>query len=136
MKTTAWDPSMTLGIGLFDEAHAAMANQIDDILQGPDEAFARQLDALVESLEDDFRLEESLMECIDYPATRSHREEHARVLATLHRLSPQDPAQGRRVVALILPWFQMHLATADTALVTALQLAGQAGVPERPAPAA
>lgn len=136
MNTRAWDPSMTLGIGLFDEAHEAMANQVEEMLRGPDEAFPQQLAALIECLEDDFRLEESLMECIDYPAIRSHREEHARVLATLHRLPPEDVAQGRRVVALILPWFQAHLATADTALVTALQLAGMASAPVQPAPAA
>ena len=133
MKTTEWDPSMTLGIGLFDEAHAAMANQVAEILQGPDSAFADQLAVLIECLEDDFRLEESLMECIDYPAVRSHREEHARVLATLHRLAPEDVAQGRHVVALILPWFHVHLATADPALVTVLQLAGMASAPAQAA---
>jgi hemerythrin-like metal-binding protein len=117
---------MVLGIPLFDEAHQALAEQINVLLEGPDTDFADNLAALVECLEDDFRVEEKLMDAIDYPATRSHREQHARVLATLHGLAPGDIVAGRKVAALILPWFQVHLATADTALAIALQMAGRA----------
>jgi hemerythrin-like metal-binding protein len=126
MDTSALSDEMVLGIPLFDEAHAALAEQVKLLLNGPDEAFERHLAGLVECLEVDFRLEEQLMEAIDYPAVRSHREQHARVLATLHALVPGDIATGRKVAALILPWFQVHLATADTALAIALQIAGRA----------
>ncbi len=125
MDTSALSDEMVLGIPLFDEAHAALAEQINLLLNGPDEAFAAHLAGLVECLEVDFRLEEQLMEAIDYPAVRSHREQHARVLATLHALAPGDIANGRKVAALILPWFQVHLATADTTLAIALQIAGR-----------
>ncbi|HEX5343543.1 MAG TPA: hypothetical protein VFX55_13705, partial [Duganella sp.] len=77
-------------------------------------------------LEDDFRLEEDLMEAIGYAAIASHREQHARVLATLHRLPQNDVVAGRHAVGLLLPWFELHLATADTALAMALQTAGAA----------
>ncbi|MBV7534903.1 hemerythrin family protein [Duganella sp. sic0402] len=126
MDTNALSADMVLGIPLFDEAHAALAEQINVLLEGPDEEFEENLAALIECLEDDFRVEEQLMEAIDYPATRSHREQHARVLATLHGLAPGDIDAGRKVAALILPWFQVHLATADTALAIALQIAGRA----------
>lgn len=139
MDTTALSPDMVLGIPLFDEAHAALAEQIQQLLHGPDDEFEDNLAALVECLEVDFRVEEQLMDAIDYPATRSHREQHARVLATLHGLAPGDLAGGRQVAALILPWFQVHLATADTALAIALQMAGRAKSAEpatEPVPAA
>ncbi|WP_202423779.1 bacteriohemerythrin [Duganella margarita] len=126
MDTTALTNEMVLGIPLFDEAHAALAEQIHMLLDGPDHDFDANLAGLVECLEVDFRLEEQLMEAIDYPATRSHREQHARVLATLHGLAPGDIVNGRKVAALILPWFQVHLATADTTLAIALQIAGRA----------
>ncbi|MRW82744.1 hypothetical protein GJ698_01390 [Pseudoduganella sp. FT26W] len=130
METTALSAAlgtdMVLGIPLFDEAHAALAEQINLLLSGPDEQFGEHLAGLVECLEVDFRLEEQLMEAIDYPATRSHREQHARVLATLHGLAPGDIENGRKVAAMILPWFHAHLATADTALAIALQVAGRA----------
>lgn len=125
MDTSALTDEMVLGIPLFDEAHAALAEQINALLAAPDADFDAHLAGLVECLEVDFRLEEQLMEAIDYPATRSHREQHARVLATLHGLAPGDVAAGRQVAALILPWFQMHLATADTTLAIALQIAGR-----------
>jgi hemerythrin-like metal-binding protein len=126
MDIHALSAEMVLGIPLFDEAHAALAEQINVLLNGPDQEFEANLAGLVECLEVDFRVEEQLMEAIDYPATRSHREQHARVLATLHGLAPGDIEAGRKVAALILPWFQVHLATADTALAIALQIAGRA----------
>jgi hemerythrin-like metal-binding protein len=126
MDTSALTNEMMLGIPLFDEAHAALAEQIQLLLNGPDQEFDAHLAGLVECLAVDFRLEEALMEAIDYPATRSHREQHARVLATLHGLAPGDIVNGRQVAALILPWFQVHLATADTTLAIALQIAGRA----------
>lgn len=124
METTGWRADMALGIPLFDEAHQALTEQIALLLAAPDAEFEAGMAELVAALEEDFRLEEALMEAIDYPALRSHREQHARVLATLHGLAPGDIAAGHRVAGLVLPWFELHLATADTAL--ALQLAGQA----------
>jgi hemerythrin-like metal-binding protein len=126
MDTMTWNADMALGIPLFDEAHQAMAEQVKQLLDGPDQEFPDGMAQLVAALEDDFRLEEALMESIDYPAIRSHREQHARVLATLHGLAPDDVAAGRAAAGLILPWFQLHLATADTALAIALQMAGRA----------
>lgn len=125
METMGWRADMALGIPLFDEAHQALTEQVALLQAMPDNAFEAGLAELVAALEEDFRLEERLMEAIDYPALRSHREQHARVLATLHCLAPGDIAAGRRVAALVLPWFEMHLATADTALALALQLAGR-----------
>ena len=125
METKAWSADMALGIPLFDEAHEAMAEQVIQLLEGPDEQLEAGMARLTEALEDDFRLEESLMEAIDYPAICSHREQHARVLAALHRLAPGDVAAARHAAGLILPWFETHLATADTALAIALQMAGR-----------
>jgi len=125
METKAWSADMALGIPLFDEAHEAMAEQVVQLLDGPDDQLEAGMARLTEALEDDFRLEESLMEAIDYPALCSHREQHARVLAALHRLAPGDVAAARHAASLILPWFEMHLATADTALAIALQMAGR-----------
>ncbi|CAN7602259.1 MULTISPECIES: bacteriohemerythrin [Duganella] len=126
METTGWSADMALGIPLFDEAHQALAEQVKQLLDGPDEQFEAGMARLTDALEEDFRLEESLMEAIDYPAICSHREQHARVLATLHGLEPGDIAAGRKAAGLILPWFELHLATADTALAIALQAMGQA----------
>jgi len=134
METKAWNANMALGIPLFDEAHQALAEQVGRLLDGPDSELEAGLEALVAALEEDFRVEESLMETIDYPAICSHREQHARVLAALHCLAPGDIAAARHAVGLLLPWFEMHLATADTALAIALQMAGEARRTAEPMP--
>ncbi|MES2160299.1 MAG: hemerythrin family protein [Pseudomonadota bacterium] len=124
MDNTGWTPDMALGIPLFDEAHEALAEQIKQLTHCKDEDFSAGLAQLIECLEDDFRHEEALMEAIDYPALRSHREQHARVLASLHHQENGATKSGRAAVGLVLPWFHAHLATADTALAIALQMSG------------
>lgn len=124
MEDTGWTPDMALGIPLFDEAHQALAEQIKLLMHCKDDSFADGLAQLVDCLETDFRHEEALMETIDYPALHSHREQHARVLTTLHQVETQDIKTGRATVGLVLPWFHAHLATADTALAIALQMSG------------
>ena len=125
MDTSGWRADMALGIPLFDEAHQAFTEQVRQLLAAPDSEFEAGMAELTAALEEDFRLEESLMEAIDYPALRSHREQHARVLATLHGLTPGDLSAGRKAASLIMPWFELHLATADTALAIALQVAAE-----------
>lgn len=125
MDEPIWTPDMALGVPLMDDAHQALAQQITALQQVPDEIdFDAGLARLTEALEGDFRAEEEIMEAINYPAIRSHREQHARVLATLHGLADGDHAARRRAVELLLPWFHVHLETADTALAVALQVAG------------
>ena len=124
MEEPIWTPDMALGVPLMDDAHQALARQISALQQMPEEGdFDAGLSRLTDALEADFRAEEELMEAIAYPAIRSHREQHARVLATLHSLADGDHAARRRAVELLLPWFHVHLETADTALAAALQVA-------------
>jgi hemerythrin len=125
MEEPIWTPDMVLGVPLMDDAHQALAQQITALRQTPENgAFDSALARLTDSLEADFRAEEQIMEAIDYPAIRSHREQHARVLATLHGLADGDHGARRRAVELLLPWFHVHLETADTALAAALEVAG------------
>lgn len=124
MEEPIWTPDMALGVPLMDDAHLALARQITALRQIPgDGDFDAGLARLTDALEADFRAEEEIMEAINYPAIRSHREQHARVLATLHGLADGDHAARRRAVELLLPWFHVHLETADTALAAALQVA-------------
>ncbi|MBA5603971.1 hemerythrin family protein [Duganella sp. FT3S] len=125
MEEPIWTPDMALGVPLMDDAHQALAQQISALQHMPEAGdFDAGLARLTEALEADFRAEEELMEAINYPAIRSHREQHARVLGTLHSLEGGDHASRRRAVELLLPWFHVHLETADTALAAALQVAG------------
>lgn len=140
MEQMAWMPQMAVGVPAMDLAHQAMIEQTARLLAQPDLEFSQGLPLLVARLEADFREEELLMEEIDYPGLPAHREQHARVLATLHGLTEHDVAQARQAVALLPLWFETHLATMDTVLAIAVQLATgpstQADTERRQLPAA
>lgn len=124
MSTLAIDRSTAptqLGIPLFDEAHQALADQIEQLLDGPEAEFVPGLAALTECLEEDFRVEEALMAAISYPSLSAHRAQHARALFMLQGLNPNDREACRSAVLQLLAWFHTHLATADTALSLMLQ---------------
>lgn len=126
MKPAAWSPEMLLGVPEMDEAHESFLSLLSRVVDTPDSEFPEAFNALLTHVEHDFWSEERLMERIDYPGLRSHREQHARVLATLHQAVPAvasgDLAIGRKALELLPKWFMFHLATMDTALAFALEL--------------
>jgi methyl-accepting chemotaxis protein len=122
-----WSSQMALGAPDIDHAHQAFIAQLEQLLSAPDDAFEGGLYGLITAMETDFRQEEALMEEIDFPGIRMHREQHARVLSALHHVVPQvmqgDHAAARKVIELIPQWFLFHLTTMDAAMVVALELA-------------
>lgn len=135
MEHIGWTPQMAVGIASIDVPHQALIEHIATLMEQPDGNFWPGMTALVEHLERDFRAEEELMESIDYPGVAPHREQHARVLASLHGLNPDDLAAARKAVALLPLWFEMHLATMDTVLAVAAQLAAAEAFQDGPTPA-
>lgn len=125
MDELEWTPDMELGVPLMDLAHQALLEQIARLLRGPDQRLEAGFLSLTDALERDFREEELLMETIGFPGIQLHREQHARVLTTLHRTNAADVHAVRRTATLLLRWFRLHLATLDTVLAAALELAGQ-----------
>jgi hemerythrin-like metal-binding protein len=85
-----------------------------------DDQFADGFNELVASLETSFRDEEAAMEALNYPALRSHREQHARALSALHHAQPRieggDVALGREALELLPKWLLLHRSTMDLAL--------------------
>ncbi len=123
-----WKPGMCADVEAMNEVHRDLLAQINALLTGSDSHVAQHMERLVELMERDFREEEELMEQIKYPAIRPHMEQHARVLAALHRIEPGDVPAARAALVLLPQWFEMHLATLDKALAEALAHAGaQAG---------
>lgn len=111
---------MELGVDDIDEAHRALLDMINALLDGDDGDIVRGLAPLVDMLERDFREEELQMEKVDYAGIRTHREQHARVLATLHRIPPADVAAARAALILLPQWLSLHLSTFDSALAAAV----------------
>ena len=111
---------MELGVGDIDDAHRALLEMINVLLDASDKEVLQGIGPLVDMLERDFREEELQMEQIDYPAVRIHREQHARVLATLHRIPEDDVTAARSALILLPQWFSLHLSTFDTGLAVAV----------------
>lgn len=123
MEKIEWTPALVLGVDAIDAAHRSLLEQMNGLLNGSDSDVAQGMEALVTAMERDFREEEEMMEQIVYPGIRAHMEQHARVLAALHRIAPGDVTAAREALVLLPQWFEMHLATLDTALAVALELA-------------
>jgi hemerythrin len=127
MNTINWSADMCLGLPQMDAAHESFLQEIAALEQMEDPArFCSGFLALIEHVETDFREEEQQMEEIDYPGLACHREQHARVLATLHRVAPcvmgGDMALGREALRLLPQWFMVHLSTMDTVLALTLKM--------------
>jgi hemerythrin len=126
-----WKPVITMGIDAVDKVHRDLLAQMHALLAGSDSDVAQGMERLVELMEHDFRDEEELMERIHYPAIRAHMEQHARVLGALHRIEPGDVPAARAALVLLPQWFEMHLATLDSALAEAVSAAGTRAAPPR-----
>jgi hemerythrin-like metal-binding protein len=108
---------------MMHQARLTTSLQLERLAHTPDEQFADGFNELVADLETSFRDEEAAMEALNYPALRSHREQHARALSALHHAQPQieggDIALGREALELLPQWLLLHRSTMDLALASA-----------------
>lgn len=128
MLQTIWSPAVSSGVPAVDMLQQDFFEALDKISSSSDREFCAGYLAFIERIEQIFRQEDQLMDEIDFPGFKSHQEQHARVLGALHNtfacVMDGDLALGRNVVTVLLPqWFVFHMATMDTALAVALQLA-------------
>ncbi|MEO7580327.1 MAG: hemerythrin family protein [Massilia sp.] len=115
------------------ESHERINGAIEQLSRAPDRQFGADFQALVDMLEIAFRAEESAMETRNYRALRNHREQHARVLATMHQIEPRvvlgDVRLGRDALDLLPQWLDLHHSSMDLAVVAALQRCRWRGKP-------
>jgi hemerythrin len=109
--------------GMMNEARRSLEEQMERLSRTNDDRFADGFNELVAALEASLRDEEAAMEALNYPALRSHREQHARALGALHHAQPQveggDVALGREALELLPKWLLLHRSTMDLALASA-----------------
>lgn len=127
MESMVWSPAMELGNPVLDAAHRELFDEMLRLGNAPDSELRAGFPVLADRMERDFREEEALMETIEYPGIKEHREQHARVLSALHHVDVEDVAAARECLELLPQWFEVHLATMDTALAVGLDLASSPG---------
>jgi hemerythrin len=126
MKQMMWTSDFSLGMKRLDAAHQAFFDKLEALRDVDDARFGAAFGALVASVEADFQEEDALMDEIDYAGVKVHREQHARILATLHQVNARVMADeigvGREAVGLLPHWFMLHLSTMDLALALAVEI--------------
>lgn len=119
---------MPLGIPFLDASHHVLLEQLEQLALADDREFCHCYCALVDRIEHDFYTEEQWMEKIDFSGLQNHLEQHSRVLGAMHHARPRvmegDIALGREFSRLLPQWLMLHIATMDSVLATALQVAG------------
>jgi len=125
MEQILWTEQLSLHVPQIDESHKKFLEQLAAVANSPDEKLGEALFALIKDMEQDFKIEEAIMEKINYPDIRTHREQHARVLSSFHQVVP-DVLQGKfesahHVLDLLPSWLVLHINTMDKALVLYMQ---------------
>jgi hemerythrin-like metal-binding protein len=124
---------MILGVPALDQSHEAMFEELARLAMAPDQDFAHWYPLLIVAMERDFREEEEMMEVLDLPSFRVHREQHARMLSGLHHTASSvmagHVAPGRQAIRLLTQWMVFHIATMDKALAAALQARNHDALP-------
>jgi hemerythrin-like metal-binding protein len=118
---TDFEARFLLGVPAMDRSHREFVDLVNRMAESGAAAFAYLYPELVSHTRAHFANEEVLMRDTDFPATREHRDEHARVLGEMEsfgqRLGGGRIALAQAYVTEQLPaWFAVHAVTMDSAL--------------------
>jgi hemerythrin len=118
----SWDEKRhPLGVDEMDATHREFVALVEALAQADDEHFRFLFQKLVEHSRLHFAEEGRLMRLCKFPALGEHEGEHFRVLGELLQFNRAIQrgrlALARAYVKSGLPeWFELHLATMDSAL--------------------
>jgi len=125
MEKLLWTEQLSLNVPLIDASHKKFLEQITQVANMPDTGLESALSVLIRDMESDFQNEEALMEKINFPDIKLHREQHARVLSSFHQVMPDvlkgEFASAHHVLELLPSWLVLHITTMDKALVLFMQ---------------
>lgn len=113
---------IALNYDAIDEDHQAFAELVNKIKTSDNVQFATLYQQLLEHTEQHFDHENQLMERYQYPAMAEHRGEHNRVLSEIKDFKKRVdrglmPFAKAFVMERLIPWFNLHLPTMDSALI-------------------
>jgi hemerythrin-like metal-binding protein len=112
---------------MMDRSHHVLFNDLSSLASQDGDKFDWRFASMVGDLERDFYLEDEWMERIAFGDAPSHREQHAIILAALHRTHAKvmagDIEFGRMMVIALSAWLDNHIATTDGRLALAIRRA-------------
>ena len=94
--------------GTLYSGRDALAVELQQLPDIPDEYFASSFSELIALVEKGFRREEETLEALQYPSLHMCLEQHARALGALHQAAPRveagDIRLGREAAHLLGMW--------------------------------
>ena len=105
----------------LDALHDSLRQLTQQLHDCAQDEICSAYEQLLVTAEKAFAAEQLMMERHDFPATRTHLEQHARVLCALHQAHPAvmtgDNHLAIHVGGHLLPeWFELHNSTLDAAV--------------------
>ena len=127
MPQADWPAGIETGVTSLDELHHDLFEAMASTSSATDEHFGNCYSALLKKVKCALIKEEQWMEKIDPTLLKMYREQHARVLSTLHNVHRKvlngDFELGRKIAKDLLPqWYEVHVSTLDMALAIAIQV--------------
>lgn len=113
---------ISLNFAPIDEEHQTFVDLINKMNTSDNVLFATLYQQLLEHTEQHFEHENQLMEQYQFPAMTEHRGEHNRVLGEIKDFKKRvdrglTPFAKAFVIERLVPWFNLHLPTMDSALI-------------------
>ena len=120
------DPKYLLDVTQMDNTHKSFIYLVNRMGKAKKPEFIELFKELITHTEEHFEAENKLMQETRFPAINEHIGEHQRVLGDLHRIGRKvatgSTLIGRAYIIEQLPgWFDLHLATMDSALAAHLK---------------
>jgi hemerythrin len=117
---------MQTELNALDHHYAQLILQMRGLGSCLDSEVPQMFTEVLDSVERLFSFESRLMDTYCFPASRCHVEQHARVLAGLHRTHSQvmrgELRHGRHAgTHLLMNWFELHNGTLDACLMVWLE---------------
>ncbi len=128
----SWKDEFLTGLEPLDNAHRKLLDHInafiEQVKQGNTGGFRDLFAFLTEHTENNFRIEDELMQQHHYPFAESHQQEHKRFIANFKELEKKTLAGvdaprylAFRTELLLLDWFSSHSTKADRHMTRFLQ---------------
>lgn len=127
MGNFVWDPSRhALGVAAMDSTHQVFVELVDQLCSADDTHFPKLFAELLDHTRTHFFAEDAKMKETRFNAIGEHISEHQRVLIELRSFN-RSVQGGKMMMARayvrenLKEWFDLHLATMDSALAAHLK---------------
>ncbi len=128
MSGFQWSATYELGHEAMDATHREFVALVAVLQRASDAELPAVLDDFVTHTEAHFAQELGWMQASGFPPLHCHRTEHDEVMAVVadvrRHVAAGDLALGRALARELVPWFETHAATMDTALASWLKQTG------------